>query len=79
MSHDAGAAKLVRMANQIAAFFETQADIDGPAAVADHINKFWEPRMRRQFMTLVDAGGAELSPLVLAAIPAIRLPEDHST
>ena len=46
MSNDA---KLVRMANQIATFFHSQPGEDGPMGVATHINKFWEPRMRRQF------------------------------
>ncbi|RDE08355.1 formate dehydrogenase subunit delta [Pelagibacterium lacus] len=79
MSHDKGTQKLVRMANQIAAFFATQGGADGAAAVAEHINRFWEPRMRRQLLALVAAGGTGLSPLALAAAPAIRLPdpEDH--
>ena len=49
--------KLVRMANQIATFFESKPHEEGVAGVAEHINKFWEPRMRRQFFEMVDAGG----------------------
>ena len=40
------AAKLVMMANQIGRFFVPQRDIDPVAAIADHLVKFWEPRMR---------------------------------
>ncbi|RVC20881.1 formate dehydrogenase subunit delta, partial [Mesorhizobium sp. M7A.F.Ca.CA.004.04.2.1] len=51
MSHDeehimSTAEKLVRMANQIADFFHSKPREEGIAGVAEHINKFWEPRMR---------------------------------
>ena len=79
MSHDephaAGPhAKLIRMANQIATFFRSKPHDEGVAGVAEHINKFWEPRMRRQFFEIVDAGGEGLSPLVLEAAPNVRRP-----
>ena len=53
MSHDedhitSTREKLVRMANQIAAFFHSRPREEGVVGVAEHINKFWEPRMRRQ-------------------------------
>lgn len=67
--------KIVRMANQIATFFESQPKEDGPAGVANHINKFWEPRMRRQFFEIVDAGGEGLRPLVLDAAKLINRPK----
>lgn len=67
--------KIVRMANQIASFFETAADGDAAAGVADHINKFWEPRMRAQLFQVIDAGDTGLNPLVLEAAPAIRKPK----
>ena len=70
MSHD----KLVYMANQIATFFESKPHAEGVAGVAAHINDFWEPRMRRQFFEIVEAGGADLRPLVLEAVPEIRRP-----
>lgn len=67
--------KLVRMANQIAAFFHTQPALDGPQEVADHINKFWEPRMRRALFDLVEnEGGEGLDGLVRQAVPLIRRP-----
>lgn len=66
-----GEAKLVRMANQIAAFFDSQPE---PAAegVARHINDFWEPRMRAQLLAHLAAGGAGLRPSVRAAAGLIR-------
>ncbi|MFC3086867.1 formate dehydrogenase subunit delta [Tabrizicola soli] len=66
--------KIVRMANQIALFMETKPHAEGVAGLAGHINDFWEPRMRREFFTLVDAGGAGFRPLVLEAAPSIRRP-----
>ena len=71
---DQGIAKIVRMANQIGTFFETKPHDEGVAGVADHINKFWEPRMRRHFFEVFDAGGAGLKPIVLDAAATIRRP-----
>ena len=61
MSHD----KLVRMANQIATFFESQPDADKAGRVAAHLKEFWEPRMLEQLSSHLDDGGAGLSPLAL--------------
>ncbi|TIS17176.1 MAG: formate dehydrogenase, partial [Mesorhizobium sp.] len=49
MSHDedhiaSTKEKLVRMANQIATFFHSKPREEGITGVAEHINKFWEPR-----------------------------------
>jgi formate dehydrogenase subunit delta len=67
--------KLVRMANQIATFFHSQPASEAPNGVATHINKFWEPRMRRQLFDIVDNHGGEgLDSLVLQAVPLIRRP-----
>jgi formate dehydrogenase subunit delta len=78
MSHDhgtqTGGQKLVYMANQIASFFESMPHDEGAAGIAKHINDFWDPRMRRQFFEIVEAGGAGLKPLVLDAVAKIRRP-----
>lgn len=73
MSHD-GHDKLVYMANQIAKFMESKPHDDGVAGLANHINDFWEPRMRRSLFEVLDAGGHGLRPLVLDAAPKIRRP-----
>ncbi|MGD9915873.1 MAG: formate dehydrogenase subunit delta [Rhizobiaceae bacterium] len=67
--------KIVRMANQIGTFFESKPHDLGVAGVAEHINKFWEPRMRRMFFEIVDAGGQTLKPIVLDASHTIRRPD----
>ncbi|MDR5651666.1 formate dehydrogenase subunit delta [Ruixingdingia sedimenti] len=66
--------RLIRMANQIAGFFETQPRADAAAEVAKHINDFWDPRMRRALAAIIAGGGQGLNPLVLRAAPAIRVP-----
>ena len=65
--------KLVRMANQIAIFFDSQpgekAVGDGaPAEFANHIVKFWEERMIDHLRTHAAAGGEGLRPSVMAAV-----------
>lgn len=66
--------KMVRMANQIATFFQSQPLPDRAEKVAAHINDFWEPRMRAQLLNHAAAGGAGLSPLAQAACAHIRAP-----
>lgn len=77
MSHEAfnPYTKLIRMANQIGTFFESKPHDLGVAGVAEHINKFWEPRMRRHLFAVIDAGGGDLLPLVMEAAPLIRRPD----
>jgi formate dehydrogenase subunit delta len=59
---------MIRMANQIAAYFEAYPRTEALDGIANHIRNFWNPRMRTQLSEYV-AGGAEgLSPLVTAAI-----------
>ena len=79
MSHDEGhmmstREKLVRMANQIAAFFHSRPREEGVAGVAEHINKIWEPRMRRQFFEMLDSGGEGFDELVVVASARIKRP-----
>ena len=75
MSHDQSHDKLIRMANQIATFFLSQPESVRAEGVATHINKFWEPRMRRHLFEHLDAGGEGLLPLVIEASTLIRRPE----
>ena len=54
--------KLVYMANQIGKFFAHQGEEKAIAAIADHLQKFWDPRMRKAILAHLDAGGAGLDP-----------------
>jgi len=78
MSHDEGQTtdeRLVHMANQIATFFESQPAEEAAGGVAHHINSFWEPRMRRRFLEIVESEPVKLKPLVIEALPNIRRPQ----
>ena len=56
--------RLVAMANDIAAFFAAEPNEDSAAEqVANHLKKFWEPRMRTEIQRCLEMGGAGLSPL----------------
>jgi formate dehydrogenase subunit delta len=58
---------IVRMANQIAAFFKAYPHDEAVAGVATHIKDFWEPRMKKALAAHVAAGGTGLEPMVLEA------------
>jgi formate dehydrogenase subunit delta len=64
--------RLIYMANQIGKFFRTQGPGKVVPGVADHIRKFWDPRMRTAVLAHLDAGGAGLEPDVRDAIAALR-------
>lgn len=67
-------ARLIHMANQIGAYFDSEPDRDAArASVADHLARFWAPPMRRQILACLDeAAGAELTPLVAEALAIHR-------
>lgn len=80
MSHEAeyrsSEEKLIYMANQIASFFQSMTHDDATAGIADHINKFWEPRMRRHLFEIIERGGDGLKPLVLEAATQVNRPKE---
>ena len=50
--------RLVAMANDIAAFFAAEPDANSASTkVADHLRRFWAPRMREQLLAYVRTGG----------------------
>ena len=63
--------KLVRMANQIAAFFRSYPEDEAVAGVHEHIVAFWSPVMRRDLLAYADRNGGGVDPLVSAAIHAL--------
>jgi formate dehydrogenase subunit delta len=64
--------KLVYMANQIAKFFAAQPQAEAVAGAADHLRKFWDPRMRRLILEHLAAGGAGLDPVARAAVEQLK-------
>lgn len=70
---------LIQMANNIGDFFEAMPNREeGMHGIADHIQKFWEPRMRTAMLDFLDAHpdgrsqAAELNELVKQAILSNR-------
>ena len=64
----------MRMANQIATFFDSMPERDEALLeLATHLKKFWEPRMRHALLSQIDTGTAQtLHPLVLQSIERHR-------
>lgn len=60
--------KLAHMANQIGKFFAHQGEERAVISIADHMAKFWEPRMRAALLEYARAGGTGLDPWVLRAV-----------
>jgi formate dehydrogenase subunit delta len=60
---------LIDMANRIGDFFDSMPDRDEAlAGAADHIRRFWEPRMRRALLASLDEGDDAISPFVREAL-----------
>lgn len=66
--------KLVYMANQIGKFFVSQGEKEAVEGIANHVKKFWEPRMRNAIFAHMDADGAGLDPVVHKALETLRTP-----
>jgi formate dehydrogenase subunit delta len=64
--------KLVYMANQIGKFFASQGEDQAVAGTAEHIQKFWNPRMRAAIFAHLAQGGAGLDPNVRAALEKLQ-------
>jgi formate dehydrogenase subunit delta len=64
--------RLVYMANQIGKFFHSQGHDKAVPGIAEHIRKFWDPRMRTGIMAHLDTGGAGLDSEVRDAIETLK-------
>jgi len=64
--------KLVMMANQIATFFVSQDQGTASEKTAEHIKKFWDPRMRAAILDQLNAGGVGFNPQVRAAVERLQ-------
>ena len=65
---------VIRLANEIAVQFEHKPHDAAVAAVAQHINSFWDPRMRRNLVELADSHRGDLEEIVFDVIPKLRQP-----
>jgi formate dehydrogenase subunit delta len=61
--------RLVAMANDIAAFFDSEPDKAVAAeGVRFHMMRFWDPRMRREIVAYAQGGGAGLTTTAKSAV-----------
>lgn len=66
---------MVRMANQIGEFFKSYTEREALDGISDHINKFWDPRMRKQLFAHLDATGDGVSDIVKRAAAQVKRPK----
>ncbi len=71
-AHDDNKAKLLRMAEEIADFFQAYPREQAVESIAGHINKFWTPKMREDFLAAAAEPGQALPPLVSAVRDKIK-------
>jgi len=63
---------MVEMANDISNFFASEPDRAAAiAGVANHLKRYWEPRMRKQIIAHLDDGGHGLSDLAREGVQAL--------
>jgi formate dehydrogenase subunit delta len=67
-----GASAERRMVNDIARQFGYLAPDDAVEAIAGHVRRFWDPRMRARLVAMADAGDDGLDPLAAAAAARLR-------
>ena len=66
---------LVSMANDISNFFLGEVgEQEAHKSVALHISRYWDPRMRREIIAHVAAGGEGLSRAALDAVKTLSPP-----
>ena len=66
--------RLIYMANQIGKFFQSQGHDKAVPGIAEHIKKFWDPRMRKAIFAHLDSGGTGLDPNVRDALETLKRP-----
>lgn len=71
--------RLIYMANQIGWFFKSQPEAKRVPGVVDHIQHFWDPRMKREIFAHVGNGGAGLEPVPLEALQVLKAAADGKT
>jgi formate dehydrogenase subunit delta len=60
---------LIKMANEIGEFWEGEsAPGQAPKEVANHLRRYWEPRMRREIIAHYERGAAGLSDIARDAV-----------
>ena len=64
----AGLPPEIRLGNDIARAFRHLPEDEAATAVATHVKKFWDPRMRRAITERVREGHPDVDPLLAQAV-----------
>ena len=62
---------LVAMVNEIAAFFVGEDPGKAADNVANHLRRYWDPRMRKQIVAHASSGGEGLTQVAKAGVELI--------
>ena len=62
----------LRLINDIARQHRTRPPDEAAEAIAAHVRKFWDPRMRARLLALADSHAEALDPLAEAAADQLR-------
>jgi formate dehydrogenase subunit delta len=62
----------IRLINQIVIHFGYLPNDVAAAEVANHVRRFWDPRMKRRLFELVDSQANEFEPVAVAATALLR-------
>ena len=63
---------IIRMANDIAANLHSYGESEAVAGIAEHINKFWAPPMRKRFFELVQDEPESFDMYVVKAVDKVK-------
>jgi formate dehydrogenase subunit delta len=64
--------RLAYMADQIGRNFAPLGDAGAASATANHIARYWDPRMKEQGFAMLDGEGPALTPVAAAALRLLR-------
>ena len=62
----------IRLINKIVVHFGYLPSDEAAAEVANHVRRFWDPRMKRRLFELVDSESDEFEPVAMAAAALLR-------
>ena len=63
---------LISMANQISDFFHGASPESAPRDVANHLKRYWDPRMRTQIIQYEERHGSGLSDIALGSVAQLK-------
>ena len=72
-----GLPPVIRLGNDVTRALRHLPPDEAVQAIATHLTKFWDPRMRRSLQALVDAGHPDVDPLLARAVGLVEPPHSR--